>query len=182
MTDYIETFTGVAFRPLDPNPADICIEDIAHALAHQCRFSGHTRRFYSVAEHSVRVAELLEAQGHTPDVLLWGLLHDASEAYLVDIPTPLKQSPMFDAYRLAEFVLNRAIAERFRVPALGIGHWHVGQADAVLLATEARDLMPYRPEHWGTLTAEPLEDVIVPWSPRTAERNFLRTYNRLRRV
>jgi hypothetical protein len=79
----ITTFSGVLFRPLLPNPDDIRIADIAHALSQQYRFAGHTRTFYSVAEHSVRVSLLCR-----PDDALWGLLHDASEAFLTDVPAP----------------------------------------------------------------------------------------------
>ncbi len=169
--NFIETYSGIPFRPLSPERNDICIKDIAHALSHQCRFAGHTRTFYSVAEHSVRVSILLQDQGHTPQTILWGLLHDASEYALVDIPTPLKQSTAFSAYRDAEIALMKVICERFGMaekepPA-------VRTADAVLLATEARDLMPSRPEHWGALTQPPLEKVIFPWTSTEAERCFL---------
>src|ERR1019366_9954250 len=83
----IRTYSGVRFKPLDPDPA-VGISDIAHALANQCRFGGHSSAFYSVAQHSVRVSEICAAED-----ALWGLLHDASEAYLVDVPAPLKQLP-----------------------------------------------------------------------------------------
>jgi hypothetical protein len=172
--DFIETHSGRAFRPLAPDSADIVISDIAHALSRQCRFSGHTREHYSVAEHSVRVSELLQWQGHSKRKQLWGLLHDASEAYLVDIPLPLKCAPEFAPYRRAEERLMAVICRRFGLtveePAA------VREADAILLATEARDLMPFRAEHWGSLKAKPLGEVIVPWSFETAERNFLQRY------
>ena len=84
--DWIQTMSGVIFYPLDPRPEEIRIEDIAHALSHQCRFAGHCREFYSVAEHSVRVSRELPQE-----FMLWGLLHDASEAYLVDLPRPIKR-------------------------------------------------------------------------------------------
>ncbi len=168
---FIETHSGVAFRPLSPAAEDIQINDIAHALSNQCRFSGHTHTFYSVAEHCVRVSQLLEEWGESPSTILWGILHDASEAYLVDIPTPLKRERLFDAYRVAESCLMRTICDRYglarKQPAI------VHKADAVLLATEARDLMPFKPEHWGALTEEPLERKIAPWSSAEAERSFL---------
>jgi len=104
----ITTFSGISFWPLLPNPDDIRIDDIAHALAHQCRFAGHTRLFYSVAEHSVRVSQLCR-----PEDALWGLLHDASEAYLSDVPAPLKELPEFEPYRAAERNLQGAVAQRF---------------------------------------------------------------------
>src|ERR1035441_1601867 len=102
----ITTFSGVRFWPLIPNPADIRIEDIAHALSNQCRFGGHTREFYSVAEHSVRVSQLC-----TPENALWGLLHDASEAYLSDVTAPITELPQLEAYRAAERSLQGTNAD-----------------------------------------------------------------------
>src|SRR5665647_1805094 len=107
----ITTLSGIRFWPLLPNPGDILVEDIAHALAHQCRFGGHASKFYSVAEHSVHVSELCPVQD-----ALWGLLHDASEAYLIDLPRPLKLLPEFAPYREAERQLQRAVAARFGLP------------------------------------------------------------------
>lgn len=177
MTPFIETFTGAAFTPLSPLHADIWIEDIAHALSNQCRFSGHSKEFYSVAEHCVRVSWALEAWGEDEDVQLWGLMHDASEAYLVDLPTPLKQSEFGDAYRAAEAKLMRAICERFSLSEKQPEIVHV--ADAVLLATEARDLMPHKPEHWRNLMVRPLEGEIEPWAARWAEKMFLDRFREL---
>ena len=105
----IRTFTGHMFYPLDPRPEDVCIEDIAHSLSLLCRFTGHTYAHYSVADHSLRVSRLAEklfvAEAHSPEsekmqrmaneIALWGLLHDASEAYLQDMPRPLKYAPGF---------------------------------------------------------------------------------------
>ncbi len=186
--DFIETFTGKRFRPLAPVAADIDIRDIAHALSQQCRFSGHTIAPYSVAEHSVRVCRLLHEWGCSRMVQMWGLLHDASEAYLVDIPSPLKAQPAFAAYLEAEVRLMAAVCERFDLYAISDGGelrrggWlppDVARADAVLLSTEARDLMPFRPEHWAGLTAPPLYQSIVPWPSTWAEREFLRAFEAL---
>lgn len=92
----IRLFSGNYFDPFDPDPELILIEDIAHGLSMKCRFGGHTKRFYSVAEHSVNVGLLCGYQG---------LMHDASDAYLPDIPTPIKQ-------RMPEFkeIENRLMA------------------------------------------------------------------------
>lgn len=177
MTTFIETFTGQAFQPLSPSVSDIRIADIAHSLSQQCRFSGHTREFYSVAEHSVRVSWLLQDWEMSRRTQLWGLLHDASEAYLVDIPAPVKKTHSLLGYRLAESEVMRAVCERFNLTRKQPDA--VTKADAVLLATEARDLMPYRKEHWTSLLEPPLEAVITPWAPQEAERKFLTRYAEL---
>jgi hypothetical protein len=175
---FIETFTGVRFRPLAPVVRHIRIEDVAHALANQCRFSGHVRHRYSVAEHSVRVSELVAAWRAPRSVVLWALLHDASEAYLVDLPTPLKAHALIgNGYRASEDHLMRAVSKRFRLPKKQPPI--VARADAVLLATEVRDLMFNRPAHWRKLTEKPLPDRIRPWPPDVAEYEFLRRFRLL---
>lgn len=172
---FIETYTGTRFTPLAPKTKAVHLIDIAHALSHQCRFSGHVREFYSVAEHCVRVSWLLEDQFlASKAVRLWGLLHDASEAYLVDLPSPLKNADAFKGYRRAEKRVMRAICKHFDL-SLDEPE-EVRAADAILLATEARDLMPYEPVHWGGLTAEPLEAQIVPWTSREAKKKFLERF------
>lgn len=102
----IRTFSGQTVNILDPDPATININDIAHALSNQCRFSGHTSHFYSVAEHSVLVAKAVPFSE-----ALAGLLHDASEAYLVDIPTPVKV--LLPEYFKLEYRLMEVIAAKF---------------------------------------------------------------------
>jgi len=174
--DFIETYTGRRFRPLAPDPAQIDIRDIAHALSQQCRFSGHTRAPYSVAQHSVLVAHEVERQGGSREEQLWGLLHDASEAYLVDIPSPLKQTHVFAAYREAEETMMVAICNRFNLPLDEPDI--VRAADVTLLGREARDLMPFRPEHWGGL--QPVAGKrIIPWGPFSAKDQFLFAYEEL---
>lgn len=170
---YIETFSGKKFTPLDPKVDDICLQDIAHSLSQQCRFSGHTREFYSVAEHSVRVAWLLNEWKCSPEVQMWGLLHDASEAYLQDVASPLKLSKEFTAYRRVEGAVMRAICTAFELPLEQPDA--VSKADRVMLATEARDLMPFLPEHWANLTEAPCSYVIRPWAPIRARRAFIQT-------
>jgi hypothetical protein len=166
---WIQTYTGKRFFPLAPEPGDVDLRDVAHGLSLQCRFNGHCLAFYSVAEHSVRVSQALP-----DDLALWGLLHDAAEAYLSDLPSPIKrQLPM---YQQAETNLLQLIAARFGLvwpmPEL------VTQADLRLLATEARDLMAPPPEPWQ-LGAEPFGERIDPWAPAEAERAFLARYHEL---
>ena len=178
MKPFIETFTGKTFQPLAPVWADIDVRDIAHALSNQCRYSGHTRFRYSVGEHSVRVSELLESKGYGKPVQLWGLLHDASEAYLVDLPTPLKQHPIFaEIYRKAEAALMRAVCRRFSLPEKEPAPVRV--ADQVLLATEVRDQMHGDRPYWKKIRARPLPERIRPWGSDVAEWEFLRRYREL---
>lgn len=176
---FIETFMGEAFEPLRPCTGQIWLEDIAHSLSMQCRFSGHTKEFYSVAEHCVRVSWLLEDWEEPTDVRLWGLLHDASEAYLTDIPAPLKRLPQFDAYRAAEESCMWAVCNRF---GLSLNEPEaVRFADQVMLATEARDLMPFVPEHWGVIADMAEASIrITPWEPREAKRKFINRFCELR--
>lgn len=169
--DCILTFSGIRFRPLDPRPDDIWIQDIAHALAHQSRFGGHCRRFYSIAQHSVHVSQRCQ-----PADALWGLLHDASEAYLQDVCRPLKELPAFEAYRAAESRLQRCIVERFGLapeqPA------SVTAADDWMLAIEMRDLMATS----GRYIAPPAHIAITvrePWSLEKGKREFLARLDQL---
>jgi hypothetical protein len=152
----IQTISGVAFDLTAPHPSMLRAGDIAAALSHQGRFAGHTRRFYSVAEHSVRVSWLLiERHPDRPDLHLWGLLHDASEAYLVDLPRPLKQLPgLGEAYLAVERAVMAAVCQRWGLAAEMPPE--VRHADDVLLATERRYLLsPPIEGLWGALP-EPL--------------------------
>lgn len=87
-TGVVETYTGGGVDVFDPDPDDIALPDVAAGLAHTCRFGGHCRQFYSVAHHSLHVAS--ELPDSDPRLRALGLLHDAAEAYLGDVPRPLK--------------------------------------------------------------------------------------------
>ena len=177
MTDrgpWIQTFTGLAFYPLVPRPDDVCIDDIAHHLALQNRFTGATRLPYSVAEHSVRVMRLVESWGHH-ELALAALMHDASESYVVDVPSPIKRHQAMAWYRECEARVMYAICERFGIDFSGAIDPIVKHADFVLLSTEARDLLGPPPMEWGAMP-EPLPDRIEPWSWRGAEDEFLHLF------
>jgi uncharacterized protein len=167
---WIQTHTGKQVWPLNPRVADICIEDIAHALSNLCRFAGHTRDFYSVAQHSVL------ACNNCATAPLWALLHDAAEAYLCDVPRPVKG--YLGGYKEAEVRLERIIAEKFGLP------WpmpaEVKEIDLKLLATERRDLMNTPPIQWvSTRDVEPLAALVVPWPADVAEKLFLLRFREL---
>lgn len=181
--DAICTYTGRSPRPLDPNPEDIDIEDIAHSLANQCRYTGHTSSFYSVAQHCVHVSQWLESQGQE-DFALWGLLHDASEAYLSDIARPIKRfhGDFGNAYAAIEHRLTLAIIERFELAQILPMPAEVERADDVLLGAEVRDLMPEHPvfDKWVT-SPSPWREELQPWSPKRAKSQFLWRYKELTR-
>src|SRR5512132_670129 len=111
---YLQTVSGRWVNPFDPDPAQLDAGDIAQALSNQCRFGGHCRSFYSVAQHSCLLSDLLDAREAEPPALLSALLHDAPEAYLVDLPHPLKhRSELGAIYRETESRLHEAICGRF---------------------------------------------------------------------
>jgi uncharacterized protein len=170
--DWIHTFTGKKFRPLAPDPDLIDVRDIARGLSTQGRFGGHTRTYYSVAEHSVRVSLITPAKDS-----LWGLLHDASEAYLKDMASPIKYAPGLEFYLEAEARLMAAVAVRFGLPA--VEPHSVKRADAILLHTEARDLFPSgsHVEWLDEGMAQPRRINPLEW--RAAEQWFLERFRTL---
>ena len=166
---WILTFTRKPIYPLNASVEHLDIEDIAHALSNQCRFSGHTSHFYSVAQHSVHVAELVADK-----FKFAALMHDASEAYLQDMPTPIKA--MMPQYKEAEANLQVLIEQKFGVSMSDFAKIVVKEADIKMLATEARDLMG-DPQDWPTLQdISPLDARIQPWSPQFAKEQFLKRY------
>lgn len=178
---WIQTFTGVAFEPLNPDPDLIVLEDIAHALSNICRYTGHVKRFYSVAEHCVRVSWLTRSalSGYSPsDMAREGLLHDAGEAYLMDLANPIKVDPSMEGYRNAERRLDLALATRFSLkqtsdPAV---HAAVKLADLQMLHAEKLELLGPPPRDWGTLPEIPPSVYYGPsfgWSPEEAKDVFL---------
>lgn len=112
----IATWTGEHVDPLNLRDHQVNIKDIGHSLARQCRYAGHTEGYLSVARHSIIVSHHLETQGEPFVIQMWGLLHDAAEAYLVDVPRPLKQHPAMAFYLEAEARAERIIAQVFNLP------------------------------------------------------------------
>jgi uncharacterized protein len=168
-TDWIQTFSGRQFFPLEPRVQDVCIEDIAHGLSNLCRYGGHTECFYSVAQHCLLVSRVVPRE-HA----LRGLLHDAAEAYLIDVPRPIKHSIGMEAYRAAESRLQSVVYQSFGLspedPAC------IKHADRQLLRTEQRDLMKPAPVAWEDNRAGALDMNIEPLLPRAAESAFLKRF------
>lgn len=171
--NWMQTATGRKFWPLDPRPEEIFVEDIAHSLAMQCRYNGHCAFFYSVAEHSVYVSELLMGLGHDPVTVMVGLMHDAPEAYCTAVPRPLK--PYLRDYADIEQRNWMAIAERFNLPPVmpDIVHW----ADNAVLLAEKPVLMGTH--HKWSIPGEPADIRIQGWDPGMAKFAFLRQFHKL---
>jgi len=172
---YIVTYTGKRIYPLDPDPDEICIEDIAHALSNKCRFGGHTRAFYSVAQHSIIVSNFCGDP-------LNGLLHDAAEAYLADVASTIK--PAFPLLNKAEFLLMEAIYAHFDLPDV---------TEEAKKAIKLTDKSVLRLE-WNALMNNPNGYALHPklmeapkmhwelagfWPPIEAKRVFLRRFREL---
>ncbi|WP_339521765.1 phosphohydrolase [Pseudomonas sp. EL_65y_Pfl2_R96] len=151
---WIITHSGRQFDLVNPTAAMISPNDIAHALAHLCRFNGHTRTHYSVAQHSMLVSSLVPAKHQ-----LVALLHDATEAYIGDMTRPLKS--IMPGHRVIETLIWHAICARFNLdPTLPEC---VVRADLAALATERRDLMPDHPTEWECLSGiPPMRNYITP--------------------
>jgi hypothetical protein len=180
-SDTIYTAGGGTIRPLSPNPADITIEDIAHALSNQCRFTGHTRHFYSVAEHSLLCQKYVELEGGDTEEQLTALLHDGSEAYLSDIARPIKKTPGFaETYLKYEKGLEEAVGLAFDIPTDPFSYPIVKQADERLLGIEVHRLMPQGfVDAYGPIPLWPVFLDPMCYSPRIAETLFLGVYKEL---
>lgn len=161
--------SGNFYDFLSPETSQFTIEDIAHALGNECRFGGHTRVFYSVAQHSVMVSYLVPPEHQFP-----ALMHDSPEFTLKDIMKPLKR--LLPDYQALEERNERAILGRFGI-SLPL-HPSIKHADMIMLATEKRDLMPPL-EIDDCQGVQPLGEVIVPLSSHMAKRAFLRRYQEL---
>lgn len=179
--------SGRMFDLLDPKPEDVDINDIAWALSHIARFTGHTTEFYSVAEHSVIVAadvrhRLLYTQGVSPQERyhdsLWALLHDAPEAYIGDISRPLKLA-LGQPIREIEQRIMAAIAEAFDLEPAPYYPDVLRNADNVLLATERRDVTSWDGHtEWAGLP-DPLGEMPIRClEPHRARAQFLQVYRR----
>jgi hypothetical protein len=170
--DWIQTYTGQAFWDFDPRPEEVCIEDIAHALAFQCRYGGHSKRFYSVAEHCYWVSQLCSEEN-----AFAGLMHDRTEAYLIDLPRPIKWH--LPEYKTLEAVLDIVTAVPFglAVPMPD----EVKQIDNAILACERNQLMSHNgtPFDWEILTTVKVDVELACWRPEEAEERFLERFGLL---
>lgn len=181
---YIETSTGRKFFALEEDPGFV-ITEIAHALSMLCRYGGHCSQFYSVAEHSVLVSEIME-KWHLGDPFE-GLLHDATEAYLVDIPGPWKCR--LPDYQALEHKLDASVKRFYGLPPEKTQECK--EADWIALMVEGRALLPSRgdtmiaggiPERFGELADQWIAQngkSIFNLTPAGARTSFLHRYEKL---
>lgn len=183
MKPWLQTFSKKTIDVFEPDPNQIDIIDIAISLSRQCRFNGHTKEFYSVAEHCVHVSEITSTKG--PGFIwgnaMFGLLHDASEAYLTDLPRPVKVTDEMAKYRVIEQELQSVIYHKFgcvgREPEL------IKRCDNMMLATEALQLMFPAPDGkiWE-LNEDPIPNFELHcWSPTEACKEFLDRFKSLQK-
>lgn len=162
----ILTYRWIDFNPLEPDPAKILIDDIARALSHICRYNGHVSQFYSVAEHSLRVSHSVP-----PKDALWGLLHDAAEAYLGDFVSPLKHhTECGEHYQRYEAKVMAAVCQRFGLAP---------DMPASVLRADHEQLQDE--QHWLREQAPVFDwrQRVVTMPPLQAEMEFLNRYREL---
>ncbi len=177
---WIQTYTNARFDLADPKPEDIFTEDIARALSHLCRFVGHTGSFYSVAEHCVLMSRAVE-----PRLAFEALLHDAAEAYVGDVTSPMKiamRNLTVESYKhvspfdVIEQRVREAISHRYGIAAvLPPG---VKAADLAILETERRHFFADIVHHWN-LDTEPLDVKIQCWEPDEAMMLYVERFDEL---
>lgn len=181
-TNWIQTYTGKRVDPYNFKKEDVDVEDLAHSLSMINRFLGHTRLPYSVAEHSFRVSELIEQETGSAKYALYGLLHDASEYCMSDIPSPFKKSEAFKEYKQIENSVQKVIYAKFGLtedePAV------VRECDQKMLANEAYMLMKDQGKSWNLKYAPDYSYcyqafIRIGWEHAVAERNFKERLERL---
>jgi 5'-deoxynucleotidase YfbR-like HD superfamily hydrolase len=171
---WTETFSGRKFEILNPKQESVTIEDIAHALSQVCRFGGHTKYFYSVAQHSYLGSFLVPEKDS-----LWFLLHDASEAYIGDMTTPMKHlTKAGEAYLPIEKRIMQVVCQKFNLAETQPPSVHA--ADVAMLHAEKEQLMGSVPwdRKWGKLI-KPADVKIKELTPRKIEKLFLKRFREL---
>lgn len=174
MKPEIMTASGQYYDFLNPDPDTFEIEDIAYALSNTCRYGGHCKPYYSVAQHCVYVSQLVPAE-----FALHGLLHDGSEAFVGDLPSPLKRL-VGDEYKKLEKLAEDVIFEKFNVVNTPESHRIVKEADLIALRTERDVLLPEGSEGdaWWWVVEEGIEVSSLPIQPVSAEAAYSMFLNR----
>lgn len=178
---FMSLYSGGKFYPLDPHPEDVTVVDIAHALSQQNRFNGHVRWPYSVAQHSVHVLSAVKRMFPEADkeLLLFALFHDAAEAYIGDVITPVKHYLPF--FKEIEDKIMKAVSDKFGFRMTKHRKKKIKQADLLMCSAEKRDLHPTEIE-WPNMPDPSPVRTIIPWAPSYAKGRFMREYNELQRM
>lgn len=172
---YVATWSGKQYHFLKPSPDEICLEDICKALSQINRYGGHTNFPYSVGQHSLLIMEKLGQDGYSKIVQLYGLMHDFSEAYLTDIPTPIKHQ--LPDYQIMEELCMEAIYKHFGIlPPNDLVQQIVKFYDTAILESEVKALCPRAP--W-TPPALGKEFNIFQADPEFVRRNLRNDLTRL---
>jgi hypothetical protein len=162
--------SGRLFDFLDPHGSEFDIEDIAHGLAQVCRYAGQCRSFYSVAEHSMLVADVVRDHPYE------ALMHDAAEAFIGDVTRPFKQ--LLPEYRRIEAVVEDAIVERFGLDPRARAE--VKRADLRVLAAEQAQVMAAGCADWAAQAGiDPAPVQVRNLDPQSAKREFLTRHAQL---
>lgn len=167
----ITTFSGLNFNYLNPTLQSICIEDITQSLSHECCFAGHLAAFYSVAQHSLLLSQLVP-----PEYALEALLYNASAAYCRDIPSPLKQ--LLPNYQIVESLVDTVIRKKFALPSekSDVVHFY----HLIMLATEIKELDIRDGRTRPMLTGIPVKNMAIsPMLPAQVRSVFLTRFNEL---
>lgn len=173
--DWMLTASGRMYWPIHPMAEDVCIEDIAKGLSNICRFGGQIDAFYSVAQHSVYVSRCVP-QEHA----LTGLMHDATEAYVGDMVSPLKKSLLMVDFRMIEDLNWSAISNAFGLPYEKPAC--IKTADNAVLLAERDQLLVKHPVKWS-VPGEPAPIRIErALPPKEAYAMFMLRFNELTRV
>lgn len=206
MENWIQTYHGGSISLENPNPDDIQIEDIAHALSLICRFTGHVKQHYSVAEHCVLQATYAMNKTRDKNLALWGLLHDAPEAYLGDVSTPLKS--MLPHYKVLEDNMMDVIGRKYGLWSVDVNGnkiskiddenrqlfipRYIKDLDASILLNERNQLLksydrwevddthePLQPLPHSYYGEFPFGEKLPCWSPQQAKDNYLSIFKLL---
>lgn len=165
--NWIQTYSGISFYPIDPRQEDIEIVDIAHSLSLQCRYAGHCKEFYSVAEHCCHLHDIIEDKDKFA-----ALMHDASEAYLVDIPRPVK--PYLLNYYELEDKIQSVIFEKYQISFPYSKQ--VKELDYSILLDEKNILMNPSRQPWDMVGIKEIGAVIQCWQPKQAKQEFINRF------
>lgn len=172
--DWIETSEGISFYPFDPRQSEINILDIAHSLSMQCRFAGHCIQFYSIAEHCCHIHDRCSSTS-----AFYGLMHDASEAYLLDIPRPIKNNLV--GYKEQEKIVMDMIIDKYEIPYSDFIKDEVKWFDNAILFKEAEQNMKNGARDWlgydPSLT-EQIDLTLEYWNPKRAKEEFLDRFDK----